>query len=195
MTRSLLALGLAALALLLAASAGAATTRDLVIRPGVGIGKVRLGMSLAQVRAAMGRADSAITTRHGRGPRRLELQYDFAAYSVTLVGSPGRERVVSVATTLAKERTRQGIGVRSFESRLRRAFRGLRCDRLDVVFLPFSSMPVVGTNRRDCTVGGRDEAQTVFSSRVPTEIGGWHHPDRWPSLARVYEVAVRAPGA
>jgi hypothetical protein len=41
----------------------------------------------------------------------FELQYDFAGYGVTLTGPHGRERVVSVGTTLTRERTRQGIGV------------------------------------------------------------------------------------
>ena len=38
----------------------------------------------------------------------IELQYDFAAYTVTLSGLPKRERVVTVGTTLTKERTRLG---------------------------------------------------------------------------------------
>src|SRR5215218_7631083 len=114
-------------------SASAASQRDALIRPGIGIGKVKLGMSLKQVRGAWGRPQAVVTTTNERGARTLELQYDYAAYVVTLVGAPGGERVTAVGTTLAKERTSQGLGVGSLERRLQRAFRGdLRCERLDV---------------------------------------------------------------
>jgi hypothetical protein len=147
MLRSLAALGCTAVALV--ASAGAAPHRDVLIKPGVGIGKVRLGMSLAQVRAVWGRSQAVIASQE-RGARKLELQYDYAAYVVTLRGQPRQERVVAVGTRLAKERTRQGLGVGSLERRLQRAFRGeLRCDQLDIVYMPRSSIPMVGTNGRN----------------------------------------------
>ena len=75
------------LVLVFAATAAAATSHDLVIRPGVGIGKVRLGMSRAQVRSAWGAPQAVVRTG-----RSVELQYDFAAYVVILRGSRGRER-------------------------------------------------------------------------------------------------------
>lgn len=48
------------LALMLAGSAPAAPSHDLLIRPAVGIANVRLGMTLAQVRGAWG-APQAVT--------------------------------------------------------------------------------------------------------------------------------------
>lgn len=108
MACTLAAVGCVALAL--AASAGASTQRDTLIRPGIGIGKVRLGMTLAQVRAAWGRPQAVTIEPHMRGGRTIHLQYDFGAYEATLSGGPGRERVVSVATTLAKEKTPLGLG-------------------------------------------------------------------------------------
>jgi hypothetical protein len=191
MMRSLAALGCTALALV--ASASAAPQRDALIRPGIGIGKVRLGMSLAQVRAAWGKPQAVTAGRRGRGARRLELQYDFAAYVVTLHGSPGRERVVSVSTTLAKERTIQRLGVGSAERRLQRVLRGqLRCDQLDTVIQRRSTIPVLRTNRRECTLGERGRPQTAFVSRmrVPSFL-----PEDWSKSAYVFEVVVRAPGA
>jgi hypothetical protein len=191
MHRSVVALGFLALALV--ASAGAAPQRDARIRPGIGIGEVKLGMSLAQVRAAWGKPQSVTTRRRGRGARRLELQYDFAAYVVTLHGSPGRERVVSVGTTLAKERTSQGLGVGSRERRLQRVLRGhLRCEQLDTFIQPRSTFPLIQTNRRECTLGERGRPQTMFVSkmRVPSFL-----PEDWSKSAYVFEVVVRAPGA
>jgi len=194
MVRTIAAVGFVGLALV--AAAGASTQRDALIRPGVGIGKVRLGMTLPQVRAAWGRPQAQTITTQKRRGRTIELQYDFAAYIVTLTGLPRHERVVAVGTTLAKERLRQGVGVGSPERRLQRIFRGeLRCDRLAVVFMPRSSIPMLSQNERRCTLGAKDRPQTVFTSRIRLQTA-WdqHRPEDWPKLARVTEVVVRAPG-
>lgn len=191
MLRSLAALVCTAFALV--ASAGAAPQRDMLIKPGVGIGKVRLGMSLAQVRAVWGRPQAVIASQE-RGARKLELQYDYAAYVVTLRGQPQQERVVAVGTTLAKERTRQGLGVGSLERRLQRAFRGeLRCDQLDIVYMPRSSIPILGSNGRNCTLGAVSAPHTVFTSRIRLQYA-WdqHRPEDWSRLARVSEVVIEA---
>jgi hypothetical protein len=192
MLRSLAALGCIALALV--ASADAAPQRDVLIRPGSGIGKVRLGMSLAQVRAAWGRPQATIVSQE-RGARRLELQYDYAAYVVTLLGEPRREHVVGIGTTLAKERTAQGLGVGSLERRLQGAFRSrLHCDRLDVVYAPRSSIPILGSNARDCTLGASSGPHTVFTSKIRLRYA-WdqHPPEDWSKEARVTEIVIRAP--
>ena len=73
------------IALLLAASASAATQRDPLICPGVGIGEVKLAMTLAQVRAAWGQPYAVQITPHQRGARTIALQCDFAADVATLV--------------------------------------------------------------------------------------------------------------
>jgi hypothetical protein len=184
-TRLVAPTGCAALAL--AVSAGAAPEHDLLIRPGVGIGKVRLSMSLAQVRRAWG-VPQAVT----RGPSRIEFQYDFAAYVVTFSGPDGRERVVSIATTLAKERTRQGMGVGSPEARLRRTLRGeVRCDPLALMYMPGYSYPVLAANRRECTVGSRRGPHTTFVTRMRPFT---FLAQDWSKKARVYEVVVSAAG-
>jgi len=192
MVRWLAALGFVALAL--TASAGATTQRDALIRPGIGIGKVKLGMSLAQVRTAWGAPQARIVSQE-RGARKLELQYDYAAYVVTLRGDPRHERVVAIGTTLAKERTSQGVGVGSLERRLQGTFRSrLRCDRLDVVYMPRSSIPMLGSNERRCTLGTASAPHTVFTSRIRLDYA-WdqHPPDDWSRLARVTEVVIEAP--
>jgi hypothetical protein len=191
MMRWLAALGCTGLALV--ASASAATQRDALIRPGVGIGKVRLGMTLAQVRAAWGRPQALTITPHQRGGRTIELQYDFAAYVVTLIGLPERERVASVATTLAKEKTRQGLGPGSPERRVQRLLRGgLRCERLDVWNPPRSAYPLLRSNRRECILGEPGSPQTVFVSRMRRNS---FLPEHWSGSAYVFEVVIRAPGA
>lgn len=178
------------LALALAVSAAAAPSHDLVIRPGVGIGKVRLGMRLEQVRSAWGEPQAVTSRRSGRGARTIELQYDFAAYVVTLNGPRGRERVVSIGTTIAGERTRDGVGVGTPEARLRRAFGDeLRCKPLARMFMPGYSVPVLAANRRECTLGDPDDPHTVFASRMRPFT---FLAEDWSKKARVYEVVVRA---
>jgi hypothetical protein len=176
------------LALTLASSAPAAPSHDLLIRPAVGIANVRLGMSLAQVRGAWGAPRAVTRTR-----RRIELQYEFAAYVVILSGSRGRERVVSVATTLAKERMAQGFGVGTPESRVRRAFRGeLRCDALELMYMPGYAYPVLAANRRECTLGNPRGPHTTFVTKMRPFT---FLAQDWSRKARVYEVVVRAGGA
>jgi hypothetical protein len=195
--RSLVAL--AFLALALATSAGASNQRDALIRPGVGIGKVRLGMTLAHVRAAWGRPQAQTIETLARVGRTIELQYDFAAYTVTLTGRPHSERVVAVGTTLAKERLRQDVGVGSLERRVRQVFRGeLHCGRLPVT-VDARGVPLgvihVGARRR-CTLGDRGGRHTVFTSWVHLRHPWDSRPvAEWAKLARVMEVIVRGPGA
>ena len=181
------------IALSLAASASASTQRDALIRPGISIGKVKLGMTLAQVRAAWGRPQAQIVEMLPRGGRSIELQYQFGAYTATLTGRSGRETVSSIATTLVKEKMANGLGVGSRETRLQRALRSrLRLDRLDVITQPRNPYPMVQTNRRECTLDERGSPQTVFASRM--RVHSWL-PDDWSKTAYVYEVVIRAPGA
>jgi len=113
--------------LVAAAPAAGTGSSSGVIRPGVGIGKVRLGMTLAQVRKAMGRPMYARGTSAGFGRLLIEYSYWMDGYTVFLLRSGKRTRVVSVQTTLRAERTPAGLGVGSTESQLRRAYRDLRC--------------------------------------------------------------------
>jgi hypothetical protein len=181
------------IALALAASASGSTQRDALIRPGVGIGKVRLGMTLAQVRAAWGRPQAVTVRTQKRGGRVVELQYDFAAYVATLSGIPRHERVVAVGTTLAKERLPQGVGVGSPERRLQRVFRGeLHCE---IVPISPGATVIFASARRRCTLGDRHGRHTVFTSGLHLRYPWDAHPVAdWARLARVKEVVVRASG-
>ena len=179
---------MACLALVFSVAAAAAPSHDLVIRPGVGIGKVRLGMSREQVLDAWGAPQAVVRTG-----RVIEFQYDFAAYVATLRGSRGHERVVRVATTLAKERTPEGIGVGSPEARLRSVFRGmLRCDALELMYMPRYPYPVLAANRRECTLGDPRGRHTTFVTKMRPFT---FLADDWSKKARVYEVVVGAAGA
>jgi hypothetical protein len=102
----------AAVAIAVAGSAAGANQRDALVRPGISIGKVRLGMTFAQVRSGLGRP-MFVNRRVRLDFGRVYVEYAWA-YSEWLVGfqsEGGVLRVVRISTTSRKERTRDGIGV------------------------------------------------------------------------------------
>ena len=148
------AAGCAFLGLAAGGPAEGASQATALIRPGVGIGKVRLGMTQAQVRRALGR-HTVVNVRERRfGLTYLELAYDYSAYTVGFFGAPGKLRVVSVATSLRRERTRSGLGPGTSLRSLRRALRGEQCRLRRVATF-------VGRHT-ECTVSARSGARTTF---------------------------------
>ena len=143
-----------AVALTACDSASAAPHASAVIRPGIGIGKVRLGMTRAEVRRALG-PHMVVNKRERRfGLTYLELAYDYSAYTVGFFGPPAKLRVISVATSLRRERTRSGLGPGTSLHALRRALRGERCRRRSVATF-------VGRHT-ECSVFARTGARTTF---------------------------------
>jgi hypothetical protein len=179
------------------AAGGTAGASSQLIRHGVGIGAVRLGMTEAEVRAALGRPTALVRSRTAFGGTRLELQFDEAAYAVVLRRRAGGLRVVAVSTILSRERTREGLGVGSPEARVRRAYGArLRCEPLRTK--PFDSASdarVLVSKERNCTLTTPGATQTVFRSVVKGRFP-WSRltPDDWPR-ARVYVVTVRLAGS
>jgi hypothetical protein len=184
----------AVLAALAAVGVGGAARSDAeLIRHGVGIGSVRLGMTEAQVRRVLGRPTAVIRRNTGFGGVRLELQFNEAEYTVVLRRRAGRLQVVAVSTILARERTREGLGVGSPERRVRSAYgRRLRCE-------PLRTQPMDGqrtarmliSNERSCLLATARGTQTDFRSVVKGRFP-WSRltPADWPR-ARVYLVTVR----
>ena len=176
--------------------AGAAPQRDLLIRPGVGIGKVRLGMTVPQLRAAMGRPLAVLPQEARFGRQAVEWQYGYGSYIVRLEGRRNALRVVGVSTTILKERTREGFGVGTLESRVERAFAGrIRCERLRTGTIGGSDHTIIVLDRnRDCVLTHADGRRTIFVTWVkPVETyDGLATPERWEKEAQVLEVAVSA---
>jgi hypothetical protein len=194
--RRLLLLPAALAALVAGGVAGAARSDAELIRHGVGIGSVRLGMSEAQVRRVMGRPTAVVRRRTGFGGVRLELQFDQADYTVELRRRAGRFQTVAVSTILARERTREGFGVGTLELRVRRAYGGrLRCEPLRTRFASQgrSTVRVLASTERNCVLTTARGTETVFRSvlRRRTRWDWILTPADWPR-ARVYVVTVRA---
>lgn len=176
--------------------AGAAVSRDALIRPGIGIGKVRLGMTPAQLRAAMGRPLAVLPRDASFGRQAVEWQYGYGAYTVRLEGRGTALRVAAVTTTVRTERTSQGFGVGTPESRVERAFAGrIRCERLRTgTNSPGTTRIVVLDTNRDCVVTHENGSKTVFVTWVKP-VGKYDvtpTPERWEREAQVLEVGVEA---
>jgi hypothetical protein len=97
------------------------------IRHGAGIGKLRLGMTYAEVRRILGGPQTVDKRERLSGGRRyLEFSWDYGWWTVGFMGRPNRMRVVSIQTLNRRERTVEGLGVGSLERAVRRALR-VRC--------------------------------------------------------------------
>jgi hypothetical protein len=122
-----LASTLAAALVAAAASARAAADRDGQIRPSIGIGQIRLGMTLAQVRRALGPPHVLNRRiRLGFGREHREYVWNWFEWSVAFRGAPGRLRAVRITTTRRNHRYR-GIGVGSRMRDLVRVFPTATC--------------------------------------------------------------------
>jgi hypothetical protein len=188
-------LGLAGVTLvacaLASAPAGAAPWEQRLIRPAVGIGKLRLGMTEAQVRRAMGKPRFVVRRPGAFGVQVLEYQYGLAEYTVRLFGRAGRLRAVRVGTTLVRERTPRGLGVGSLERAVRRAYPSIRCQPLRTQ--RSGTVLLVVTIQRECTVLAPSGRRTIFTTDVYERMFEVITPAIWARRARVIEVSVAAP--
>jgi hypothetical protein len=150
---------------LIASTATAAPSRDTLLRPGVGVGKVRLDMTFAQVRSALGKP-VRIVRRHRVGFREEYVEYAWGISPHWAVGFYGRAehlRVVLVETT-RRERTRSGVGIGSTERALRRVL-GASCKGPPKPQLPGWTENPGYPLLRWCSLrgGSRDRPVTQFS--------------------------------
>lgn len=184
-------LGLAALlALLLVPAAGGS---EALIRPGKSIAGVSLGTTEAEVRARLGRPTYVVRRRAGFGRVELELQFREADYTVRLAGRPRALRTVAVSTIVRRERTRDGLGVGTYERTLLQRLGGsIRCEALRTRREgPYVVVSWEQTSRR-CVVRASGGGETVWVTSPQR-----HHHNKvlreseWLALAHVIEVEVR----
>jgi hypothetical protein len=127
MTKLALALVLAVALSLGVAAASATPDENVRVIHGAGIGRIKLGMTYAEVRKILGgpqTVDRREKLRDGR--RYLELSWDFGWWTVGFYGKPGHMRVASVQTINRRQRTAEHLGVGSLERTVRRTLR-VRC--------------------------------------------------------------------
>ncbi len=122
---------LCAIAILLAVVPSASAIES-TIYPGVGIGKVRLGMKLAGVEKALGHYEVVNERTTADGASYLEVGWEFGRWTVGIIGG----KVVKVATTARAQRTPKRIGPGSTWRALVNAYPGGTC-----WFLPRAGRP------------------------------------------------------
>ena len=140
-------------ALVLAASASA---DEEVVRHGRSIGKVQLGMSLAQVRGLLGR-ERAVNIRERRGTLGyvcLELDWDYGWWTVGFMrrGKAPFEAVL-IGTGQRVQRTPEGFGLGTYRDQLRRRL-AARCREVVT--------PRGAIRDQECVHGDTGRPQTVF---------------------------------
>lgn len=146
----------------LAPAAGAIGTPlpDHLIRPGVGAGGVRLGMSEGQVLKVLGQPDKRV-------PRSTELGafIELAWPGITVSRWDGAGgRVVDIAITDRGIRTRSGIGVGSTRSAVQQAFPGADCEESPLLCI--IGEPVPGNTVTTIRFGRTKRVTEVSVGRV-----------------------------
>jgi len=91
-----------------------ASAIESTIYPGVGVGKVKLGMTRAQVVRVLSK-DYIVNNRTASS---VELAWNFASWAVTLIGN----RAVQIAVTAPSQKTPSGAGPGSTWRQLVRAY-------------------------------------------------------------------------
>jgi len=152
------------------ALATSASATESTIYPGVGIGRVKLGMTVAQVKHSLGR-DYVVNTRDNGY---LELGWNFGSSTVGFKSS----RAVLVSTTVYAQRTAAGAGPGALWLRVVHAYPGGRCTFNYVNYFW----------RVEYLVPHRGGTQTLFAfrevyNRVKAKLTGYS----------VLEVSVRTP--
>jgi hypothetical protein len=138
----------------------------------------------------MGAPRAVVRGPAGFGLQSVEYQYGLAEYTVRFVGRPSRLRAVRVTTVLRRERTPRGIGPRSLERHLLRAYPGVRCERLNVVVV--SGIRFLRTNGRSCTLVSAAGRRTLFRTSLYLPARETLTVAKYLRGARVDEVIVEA---
>src|SRR5512132_2139162 len=125
---------LAACATVALVLASGASATESTIYPGVGIGRVKLGMTKAQVVRVLGK-DYIVNGQATVGDAAYrELAWNFASWSVGFLRRGSTWRAIQVETTLRPQRTPAGIGVGSPFKRVAQRHTGVFCGSIDPTY-------------------------------------------------------------
>jgi hypothetical protein len=172
------ALAMVALALVFVPSAAAV---EATIYPGVGIGKVKLGMTNAQVEKILGGDALADDRSTIAGHAYLQLGWNFGSRSVGFLLQNGRYHAVRIGTTEPNQHTVGRVGPRTHWLKVVRAYPGGICSWL------FAPPNVVRPPQLEYLVSQKGGTQLLFTFQV------WPNPrsfDDYVTFA-VQEVVVR----
>ncbi len=165
-----------------------ASATESTIFPGVGIGKVKLGMTRAQVERALGK-DFLVNRRASiGGSQYMELGWNFSSWSVGFLKSGRTYRVSQVGTTLWAQRTTKGIGPGTLWRKLVRTYPGGLCTT-DGNSLALPGQNIIG-GYLEYLVPRKGGTQTIYM------LQGLYEDKADPTKVthyRVFEVHVRTP--
>jgi hypothetical protein len=157
-----------------------ASATESTIYPGVGIGKVKLGMTLAQVKHVLGSGAIVNDRETISGAQYLELGWNFSAWAVGFARQGSTYRAVHVTTGLRAQRTSNGIGPGTFWLKLVKAYSGGAC-----TFVP------TATGGLEYLVAHKGGTQTLFMLKNwPPNAGYYGHTLK---TYVVVTVSVRTP--
>jgi hypothetical protein len=160
-------------------SASASRESATVVRHGEAIGKVRLGMTVPQVRRIIGRPHSVVTESRGRGYRYRELGWNLGWWTVGFMRAPGGEyKAVRIGTVSRAQRTPERLGVESTDAQIVNRLRGAFCRFVETLRS--------GNVYSECIYRRPTGRQTAF---VLSRAGDPNDP---PNIARVAQVEVRS---
>ena len=170
------------LALLAAPSASAVES---VLYPGVGIGKVKIGMSLKQVKHALG-TPQLVNEKKGAY---TEYAWEFGAWTVGFQNG----KVVQISTTRPNQKTTSGLGLGSQIDKILKAFPGGVCTSSR----GFGSATVpdprfLGSYATEYLAPHKGGGQTVFVLHKPSQATNLNPFDQGKGWV-VTEVYVRQP--
>jgi hypothetical protein len=158
--------------------AASASATEVTINPGVGIGRVKIGMTERQVEKELGR-DFLVNERTTvRGSPYRELGWNFSSWSVGILRAGATWRVIQVATTVRSQRTLTSkIGAGSTFKSVIRAFPHVICG------VHYAPPTAVQPPRYALLVAHKGGQQTVFwvGTASRSGVGIW----------RVTETTVR----
>jgi hypothetical protein len=142
---------LAAAVVTAAALAASASATEVTIVPGVGIGKLELGMTQEQVVRVLGK-DYLVNERATVGGATYrELAWNFASWSVGFLHTGSTWRVIQVDTTVRQQRTAAGVGVGSLFEQVVQRHPTVFCGSIDSTYgsgrYKFSSTALILVNK------------------------------------------------
>jgi len=153
----------------LAAHASAADAR---IIPGFAIADVKIGMTLAQTKKILGKPQTLNARRQLAGHRRfIEYGWNFSSVWVGFVNTNGVLHSVLIGTSLAREKTKEGIGVGTPVKRLR-GFPRMTC----FTGTAWVGHPYFNPQQQQgphCVLAGADRRRTIFVLKciAPQDFG------------------------
>lgn len=133
--------------------AASASATEVTIVRGIGIGKIRVGMTLQQVQNVFGTESLVDARANIVGKPYVDRGWEFGSWSVGFLKQQGTWRAAQVATTLRGQRTPKGIGVGSSFKAVVRAYPQAICVRY---------YPTMGSTVAQSWGAGQRYAQTAL---------------------------------